>query len=225
MRKQLLPLLFIASASTAFAEDSATTFAIQAGSIAGAAQACGQDVTEFSNRVNQSLTVLADSTTQINQARDSYLAYAQSAAKKQSETHAIPCSQVIQDYNAMPIMQPDYHSSVIEKFKKVESKQTTFLPTEPITGPQNTGESTAGIPNSVTFPNPDRNVSPAGVPNSLTFPGSPSTGPAIPVPTTTQASPETISSTLTPGGGTSIMPPSGPYIPPNTAQQYVTSPP
>lgn len=224
MRKKLLPLLFIAGVSTASADDSATSFAIQAGSIAGAAQACGQDVSEFSNRVNQSLTVLSDSTTQINQAREAYLAYAQSAAKKQSESQVIPCSQVIQDYNAMPIMQSDYHSSVIDKFKAVESKQTKFLPAEPITGPQNTGESTGGIPNSVTFPNPDRNVSPAGIPNNLTFPGSPSTGPAIPVPTTTQASPETISSTLTPGGFTS-MPPSGPYgAPDTTPQQYVTSP-
>lgn len=66
MKQRFIPLFLLAGISTAYADgNSAMTFAAQAGSIAGAAQACGQDVSEFNNRVNQALAILADTTSQI----------------------------------------------------------------------------------------------------------------------------------------------------------------
>lgn len=179
----LLFLLF--SATSAFADaTSANTFATQAGTIAGAAQACGQDVSEFSNRVNQGLAILATTTNDLTQALQTYQTAIQNASQKQMQSAPIPCTQVVNDYNNMPIMQQDYQNTVLEKFKQSANKPVSFLPPQtpqPTNAPQNAGVSTAGVPNSLTFPNPDPNVSAAGVPNSLTFPANSAANPPTPV--------------------------------------------
>src|SRR3990167_981235 len=173
MKRYFFSLAFLSCLTTlAYADIDANNFAIQAGSVAGAAQACGQDISEFSNRVNQTLAILANTTADITQAQQTYQSYIVSAAQKQAQGSQISCVQVIKDYNSLPLMQSDYQETVLGKIRKSLNKPVTFLPTqEPVPVPthQNPGVSPGGVPNSVTFPNPNTTNSPAGVPNTLTF--------------------------------------------------------
>ena len=173
MKKHLFPLAILSCLTTlTYADNDANNFAIQAGSVAGAAQACGQDISEFSNRVNQTLAILANTTADITQAQQTYQSYIVSTAQKQAQGSQMSCVQVIKDYNSLPLMQSDYQETVLGKIRKTLDKPVTFLPTqEPVPTPthQNTGDSPGGVPNSVTFPNPNTTTSPAGVPNAVTF--------------------------------------------------------
>ncbi|MBI5448396.1 MAG: hypothetical protein HY939_06720 [Gammaproteobacteria bacterium] len=170
----LFLLLGIGSPLVAHADgNSAMTFAAQAGSIAGAAQACGQDVSEFTNRVNQSLAILADTTDQITQARQAYQTYMATATQKQAQAGQIPCTQVAKDYNSMPLMQSGYEQTVLPQLRQSSHKTVTFLPTENApgdnqpSGGQLVNGGIPGTPSSATegIPNTPSNAATGGIPN------------------------------------------------------------
>lgn len=164
MTRRLLLLPLILGINTAFADgNSAMTFAAQAGSIAGAAQACGQDVSEFNNRVNQALAILADTTGQITQATQTYQTYLMNAAQKQAQTAQIPCAQVIKDYNGMPIMQPGYEQNVLEQLRQSTHKPVTFLPTE---NPPGVNKPSGGELVNGGIPGATNTSSQGGIPNT-----------------------------------------------------------
>lgn len=93
----------------------AMAFAIQAGAIAGAAQSCGQDTTVYAGRVNEALNKLAQSATDKLLAITNYQKALEQAQTAQMTEHTIPCTQVIQDFNSLPLMRDDYETTVISQ--------------------------------------------------------------------------------------------------------------
>lgn len=93
----------------------AVAFAVQAGSIAGAAQACGQDISVFVTRVNEALNRLATNPNDKLAATATFQKALQQAQTTQMNSHPLQCSQVMQDYNSLPILRPDYEQTVLVK--------------------------------------------------------------------------------------------------------------
>lgn len=94
---------------------SATAFAIQAGSVGGAASGCGQDITTFVSRVSEALDRMSLSSTDKVLAMASFQKALSQAQSAQTNLQAIPCVQVNQDFNSLPIMRNDYQQSVLAK--------------------------------------------------------------------------------------------------------------
>lgn len=94
-------------------QSKAIEFARQAGTIAGVAKACGQDVTVFTQRVAESLDKLAMNTTDKAGAMLLYQQIAHETQLSEQRTQSIPCTKVLQDYRNLPIMQADYREKVI----------------------------------------------------------------------------------------------------------------
>jgi len=118
------PVATTPAAPAAVANTNAVAFAVEAGSIAGATQACGQDVSVFVTRVNQALTKLAANPADKVQAIASFQKTLQQAQLAQTNNHPIPCSQVIQDYNSLPILRPDYETAVIAQLNPTMTPAT-----------------------------------------------------------------------------------------------------
>lgn len=91
----------------------ATAFAIEAGSIAGAAQACGQDISVFQKRVGEALAKLSQNPQDNVFAMSAFQKAMDHAQQVQKNGQPIPCTQVAQDYNNLPIMRPDYTQTVL----------------------------------------------------------------------------------------------------------------
>ncbi len=118
-----ISLLSLSWLSPALAENSApqqasdTTnaiaFAVQAGQIAGTAQACGIDIATFTTRVSEAINKLALNPTDSTAATNSFQQTLQQAQIIESKNHTIACSQVNQDFSNLPLLKPDYEQSVI----------------------------------------------------------------------------------------------------------------
>jgi hypothetical protein len=109
----LLCTVSLAQADNQPGNSDAIQFGIQAGSIAGMTQACGQDISVFVTRVNEALNKLALSPTDRVQASAAFQRVLQQTQTMQTNNHTIPCMQVLQDYNTLPILRPDYQQTVI----------------------------------------------------------------------------------------------------------------
>ena len=96
-------------------QSKAMGFARQAGSIAGVVQACGQDTTLFTSRVNQALQKLGTSPIDIATSFFVYQKITQEARANEQRLQSIPCSKALQDYSQLPIMQADYEDKVISQ--------------------------------------------------------------------------------------------------------------
>jgi hypothetical protein len=94
-------------------QSKAIEFARQAGTIAGIAQACGQNVSDFSVRITEAINKLTNNPTDIAGALLIYQRIAQEAEMTEKKNQVIPCSKVLQDYHNLPIMQPNYKTTVI----------------------------------------------------------------------------------------------------------------
>lgn len=125
-RKILILLAVLASCySQVQADDAATTalntlsmsnamsFAMQAGFIGGAAQGCGQDLTVYSARIGEALDKLALNPTDKVLAMTNFQKTLLQARTAQMDKHPIPCNQVLQDFNGLPLMREDYQQSVL----------------------------------------------------------------------------------------------------------------
>lgn len=91
----------------------AIEFARQAGTIAGVALACGQNVADFSARITEAINKLSNNPTDIAGAQLIYQRVTQEAKMAEKKNQVIPCTKVLQDYHNLPIMQADYKSAVI----------------------------------------------------------------------------------------------------------------
>ncbi|MFZ0218677.1 MAG: hypothetical protein WAL30_00500 [Candidatus Aquirickettsiella sp.] len=93
----------------------AIEFARQAGAIAGVAQACGQNLGDFTARIKEALTKLAHDSSDQTAAAIVYQRISQEAQVAEKNNQTIPCTKVLEDFRNLPIMQSDYKTKVIDQ--------------------------------------------------------------------------------------------------------------
>lgn len=103
------------SAGLSNPQSKAIEFAKQAGAIAGIAQACGQNLGNFSARVNEALNKLSSNPSDQAAASLIYQRISQEAQMAERKNQTIPCMKVLQDFRNLPIMQSDYKTKVIDQ--------------------------------------------------------------------------------------------------------------
>ncbi|WP_342147637.1 hypothetical protein [Rickettsiella endosymbiont of Aleochara curtula] len=103
------------SAPSSPQQSKAIEFARQAGAIAGIAQACGQNLGDFSARVTEALNKLANDPSEQAAAGLIYQRISQEAQIAEKKNQTIPCLKVLQDFRNLPIMQSDYKTKVIDQ--------------------------------------------------------------------------------------------------------------
>lgn len=106
------------SATLSNPQSKAIEFAKQAGAIAGIAQACGQNLGDFSARVNEALNKLASDPSDQAAASLIYQRISQEAQIAERKNQSIPCMKVLQDFRNLPIMQSDYNTKVIDQLNR-----------------------------------------------------------------------------------------------------------
>jgi hypothetical protein len=108
-------ILFSLNSNAQSALTMADQFAAEAGAIAGTAQACGQNIVEYNARVVAAVNALSQSPSDSSQAMTIYQKTLSNAQDAQSRTHSVNCGEMIQKFNGLPIMRPDYKTTVIPK--------------------------------------------------------------------------------------------------------------
>ncbi len=101
-------------------QSKAIEFARQAGSIAGVAQACGQNVADFTQRIIEAVNKLTANPTDKAAAMLIYQQIAREAQMSEQKRQTIPCLKVLQDYRNLPIMQTNYKENVIAQLNPSE---------------------------------------------------------------------------------------------------------
>lgn len=151
----------------------ATAFAIQAGVIGGVAQACGQDITVFIARVNEGIDRLSLSSS------DKVIAIArlnkavQDAQAQEITKQPFSCTQVMQDFNSLPIMRDDYRQTVLTQLSPTvggNPAPQTAVPQGNPPGNTPTGPSPGALVGDLP-PNINA-ISPGGTPPPNDFPDS-----------------------------------------------------
>lgn len=130
LQKKILGLILLLSMSASTLADAPSTssspslgnpqskaieFARQAGAIAGVAQACGQNLGDFSARITEALNKLAINPSDQAAAALVYQRVSQEAQIAERKNQTIPCMKVLQDFRNLPIMQSDYKTKVIDQ--------------------------------------------------------------------------------------------------------------
>ena len=121
----------------------AVTLARQAGSIAGAAQACNQDVSLLSARLDESIAAVAQSPVDTSDAIAAYQQSLKEAFNKQSAERPIACEVVTVDYKQLPLLRDDYKEVVLSALKADQIQQPT-----PATAPQTAQQPPALTPSA-----------------------------------------------------------------------------
>lgn len=115
----------------------AVGFAVQAGQIAGVAQACGQNTSIFVQRVNEAFRFLSTSNPDLILALQTFQNTIKQAQAAQAAKNLIPCDQVIKDYNSLPILRDDYKQTVLPKLApNVGTDPSVPAPNNPTKTPQ-----------------------------------------------------------------------------------------
>lgn len=112
----LISLSFYAQAETI--NTNADEFAMQSGVIAGAAQACGQNVSIFIQRVIQVINLLAPQASDRQQAMTAFEKSMADAQFTQSRNHTMNCNTVISSYQTLPLLRADYQTTVLPALEK-----------------------------------------------------------------------------------------------------------
>lgn len=99
--------------------NNANQFAEQAGAIAGAAQACGQDVSTLGSRTTEVINVLTKVPAEQQLAMTVYEKVLASSQINQSRNHPMPCSEVLNAYSSLPILKADYKQTVLPAMSKM----------------------------------------------------------------------------------------------------------
>src|SRR5580700_4824396 len=86
----------------------ANQFASEAGTIAGVTQACGNSITEYNSRALEAINALAKNPGDRQQALTIYMDALSKSQDAQTKNHVMNCGKVIQDFNSLPLMKPDY---------------------------------------------------------------------------------------------------------------------
>lgn len=115
LRKWILATLSLVICQVSFAATTAIDFAQQAGSIAGAAAACGQNISVFMQRTQEALNLMAVNDLDKSTAMQAFQQNLLNVQMRQAQKPTLPCSQVLQDYAALPLLQDDYKTSVLPK--------------------------------------------------------------------------------------------------------------
>lgn len=114
MKKYLLLLLCAGFTMTAYADQTADQFAMEAGNISGSAQACGQDVTTLIARSKEAIKALAPLATDQASANAVFdKSVSDALANQGSVMRKLSCQDVLSAYNNLPILRSDYEKSVI----------------------------------------------------------------------------------------------------------------
>jgi ABC-type Fe2+-enterobactin transport system substrate-binding protein len=96
-------------------QSKAIEFARQAGAIAGIAQACGQNLGDFSARITEAINKLTNDPSEQSAAALVYQRISQEAQMAERKKQSIPCTKVLEDFRNLPIMQSDYKAKVIDQ--------------------------------------------------------------------------------------------------------------
>jgi hypothetical protein len=107
----------------------AVTLARQAGLIAGAAQACGQDISLLSARLDEAILASATSTGDISDAVAAYQQSVKDTAEKQTSEQTMPCEMVLKDYQKLPLLRDDYKEVVISSLNADRAQKAVQSPT------------------------------------------------------------------------------------------------
>ena len=99
-------------------QSKAIEFARQAGAIAGIAQACGQNLGDFSARVTEAINKLSNDPSEQAAAALVYQRISQEAQMAERKKQSIPCMKVLEDFRNLPIMQSDYKTKVIDQLNQ-----------------------------------------------------------------------------------------------------------
>jgi hypothetical protein len=91
----------------------AIEFASEAGRIAGIAQACGQDISLFTNRTGEAINKLALNMPDKILATQSFQIALKQAQLVQTSKNIVPCGQALKDFSNLPILRSDYQQTVI----------------------------------------------------------------------------------------------------------------
>lgn len=172
----------------------ATAFAEQAGTIAGTAKACGADISLLDTRSYEVIAALSNTDMERGMSIALYQKSSNNANAAEIAGRKIACDQVVKDMKALPLLQDDYKTSVIEKMKGATTPNpaTPSVTTPNATTPASNG---IGIP-SVKTPEPVIPAAPAATPPTTTVPTpatpsvnnpQPSTAPANVAPATAKS--------------------------------------
>jgi hypothetical protein len=101
----------------------AVYYANQAGAIAGAAESCGQPITTMTMRSSEVIGILANNNPQDAAAANAAFETAHQAAKANSAQQPV-CAQVINDFNSLPLLQPDYQTRVLAPLRASNNAPT-----------------------------------------------------------------------------------------------------
>lgn len=143
LRKWIFITISLVIGHSAFAATTAIDFAQQAGSIAGAAAACGQNISVFMQRTQEALDLMAVNDLDKATAMQAFQQNLLNVQMRQAQKPTLPCSQVLQDYAALPLLQDDYKTSVLPKLAPVRNAS---LPT---------ATNTPAAANTLSTSNPD----------------------------------------------------------------------
>lgn len=124
----LFSMLVLAISGPAWADSDAITFGIQAGAIAGAAQACGQDPAVLNSRSGEAIMLLATDNNDRDQALAAYQRALQESYQSEMASQKVACTQVLQDYNSLPILKADYKQSVLAQLIGGQTNNQTATP-------------------------------------------------------------------------------------------------
>lgn len=106
----------------------AEQFAAQAGVVAGAAQACGQNVSIFMSRVIEVVNVLGKEADDRESAMLIFEKSMASAQLSQSRDHVMNCGEVIKSYNSLPLLRPDYKDTILPKMTQTPGADNRTTP-------------------------------------------------------------------------------------------------
>lgn len=136
MKRYLLLLALICSLSVHAAETPSgggSSFAVmlarQAGLIAGAAEACGHNVSLLAARLDEAIQAVAQNTIDSSDAIAAYQQSAKEAKALQSSTPRMPCEQIVKDYNSLPLLRDDYKEVVLTALKADDKAQQAKVTT------------------------------------------------------------------------------------------------
>lgn len=142
LKKWIFIITSLMICNVSFAATTAIDFAEQAGSIAGAAAACGQNISVFMQRTQEALNLMAVNDLDKATAMQAFQQNLLNVQMRQAQKPTLPCSQVLQDYAALPLLQDDYKTSVLPKLAPAAN---TSLPTAANTSATTNTSSTNNI--------------------------------------------------------------------------------
>lgn len=122
-----------AYAQSTVASSLASQFALQAGTIAGVVQSCGQSIVEYNSWVVDAVNALSKSPQEQIQAMTVYQKALTNAQDAQNRSHSMNCGEAMQGFNSLPLMRPDYKKTVIPQLAQMGNSAATPPANAPVT--------------------------------------------------------------------------------------------